>query len=61
MGIFTFEIQRENGNPLSREKAHISREVVASAVMFPSEIRMKRMTRRAVAAALDPVFWKSAR
>jgi len=59
--MLTSEIQREKGNPLSREKAHISLDVVARAVIFPSEMRRNKMTSRAVAVASDPVFLKSAR
>ncbi len=59
--LLTLDIQRENGNPLSREKAHISREVVANAVIFPREIRMKRVIKRANAVAFDPVFLNKTR
>lgn len=57
----TFEIHVEHGNPLSLENAHSSLLVVARAVMFPENIRKRRIIMRAVAIASDPVFWNNFR
>lgn len=53
---FILEIQCEKGNPLSLEKAQSSRDVVASAVMFPEKIRKKRRIERKSATPVEPVL-----
>lgn len=50
------ESQALKGKPRSREKAKTSRDVVASVVMLPAEIRISRMMVRASAILVEPVL-----
>jgi hypothetical protein len=57
--MLTREIHLENGNPLSLENAHSSREQVAKAVMFPEKTRRKTMMFSSNATPVLPVLLKS--
>jgi hypothetical protein len=59
MEVLTCEIHLWNGNPLSLENAHSSREQVASAVMLPEKTRRKTMIFRSNATPVLPVLLKS--
>ena len=54
----TRDIHLEKGNPWSREKAQVSREVVASAVTLPENTSKKSMTVSVVATPREPVLLK---
>lgn len=55
-GQLTWEIQAENGKPLSLAKAQISRDVVARAVILPEKIRTSRLMAKNRAVPVLPVF-----